>query len=110
MASLYIQPHAHRFGTTLQDLLVGDRWESFAVGVAWVRRSGTRHLFQALGSFLDRGGTTRFAVGVDIENTSREGLQDLLSLDSRGHSETFIYHNEAATTFHPKLYLFSNAK
>lgn len=74
-----------------------------------MRRSGTRHLLQALGGFLDRGGTTRFAVGVDIENTSREGLQDLLSLDGRGHSETFIYHNEATSTFHPKLYLFSNA-
>jgi len=44
---------------------------------------------------------------VDIENTSQEGLQDLLSLSESGSAETFIYHNEYAVTFHPKLYLFT---
>ena len=54
------------------------------------------------------GGIAKFCIGVDIENTSKEGLEDLLKLEDFGNSETFIYHNEANTTFHPKVYLLQN--
>jgi hypothetical protein len=47
-------------------------------------------------------------MGVDIENTSKEGLEDLLSLEEFGQSTTFVYHNESSVTFHPKAYLFRN--
>jgi hypothetical protein len=49
-----------------------------------------------------------FCLGVDIENTSEEGLRELLSWETCGEAKTFIYHNEAEATFHPKLYLFRN--
>ncbi len=80
------------------------------MAVAWVRRSGTSHLLPSLAHFLTNGGVTRFTVGVDIENTSKEGLEDLLSLAASGLAETFIYHNEYRVTFHPKLYLFSSGE
>ena len=55
------------------------------------------------------GGTAKFTVGIDIENTSQEGLQDLLTLQDAGNAQTFIYHNEDdSTTFHPKVYLFKS--
>ena len=107
MTTLYNQPFAHRFGVELQDLIENGGWTSLDAAVAWVRRSGTRHLLQSLKVFLRSGASTRFVIGVDIENTSKEGLQDLLTLEAEGLSATFIHHNEAAVTFHPKLYLLS---
>lgn len=108
MTFLFNQPVAHRFGVSLQEFLNDGQWNEWEVAVAWVRRSGTCHLLPNLQVFLARGGTARFTVGVDIENTSQEGLQDLLELAAYGMSEVFVYHNESNSTFHPKLYLFAN--
>lgn len=107
MNFLYNQPIAHRFGVTLTQLIESGEWHSVDAAVAWVRRSGTKHLLPSLVDFLRRGGSARFTIGIDIENTSQEGLQDLLSLGNAGTAETFIYHNEFDVTFHPKVYLFS---
>src|SRR5208283_2600957 len=110
MASLYNQPTAHRFGVELQDLLEGNDWNHFEAAVAWVRRSGTKHLLASLKAFIKRGGAARFIIGVDIENTSKEGLEDLLSLDAPGQCSTFFHHNESEVTFHPKLYLLAGVE
>jgi len=89
-------------------MIESGEWHVLEAAVAWVRRSGTQHVLPALTAFLSAGGAARFTVGVDIENTSREGLEDLLSLALAGMAETFVYHNEdAAATFHPKVYLFT---
>jgi HKD family nuclease len=105
---LYNQPIAHRFGTALQEFFDGGDWTKADIGVAWVRRSGVRHLLPSFTEFLQRGGSLRLVVGIDIENTSKEGLEDLLSLAQRGTVQIFVYHNEASVTFHPKVYLFRN--
>ena len=57
MSCLYNQPTAHRFGVELQDLLEADEWIRIDAAVAWVRRSGTRHLMPSLKAFLSKGGT-----------------------------------------------------
>jgi len=108
MSMLYDQPLSFRFGSHLQNLLEDRRWSILEIGVAWVRRSGTQYLLPSLVNFLKRGGILRVSVGIDIENTSQEGLSDLLSLQAHGIAEIYIYHNEASSTFHPKVYLFSN--
>lgn len=105
---LYNQPFARRFGTDLIELLNSGEWTSVDIAVAWVRESGLRHLRNSLESFLRRGGNLRFVVGVDLDNTSKEGLAALLSLESIGAASTYINHNEAGAVFHPKLYLFRN--
>lgn len=104
----YNQPLAHRFGTALMDSVKSGMWGRLEIASAWVRQSGTRHLKPSLNQFLSTGGTARFTIGVDIENTSKEGLEDMLELQNMGDSETYIYHNEATTTFHPKVYLLQN--
>lgn len=104
----YNQPIAHRFGKALSTGIESGQWKRLEVAVAWVRRSGTRHLKPSLRKFLSTGGSALFTIGVDIENTSKEGLEDLLELGGIGNTETFIYHNEAGTTFHPKVYLLEN--
>lgn len=106
----YNQPIAHRFGTALADDVEGTQWTCIEIAVAWVRRSGTKHIKNAFQGFLARGGFAQVTVGVDIENTSAEGLEDLLALEAFGGFETHIYHNETASTFHPKVYLFRNTK
>ena len=104
----YNQPIAHRFGKALINSIESGAWSRIEVAVAWVRQSGTRHIKQALKKFLSCGGIARFTVGIDIENTSKEGLDDLLELQDIGDCESYIYHNEAIATFHPKVYLLQN--
>lgn len=104
----YNQPIAHRFGKALTDSIDSGEWNRFEIAVAWVRRSGTKYLKTSLSKFLSDGGISKFTVGIDIENTSKEGLEDLLELGDIGDSETFVYHNEAIATFHPKVYLLQS--
>ncbi len=111
MPVIYNQAIAHRFGSALIEALESGDWTSFTAAVAWVRRSGTRHLLPSFRKFLEGGAIARLTVGVDIENSSREGLEDLLSLGEVGDCKTLVFHNESPTvTFHPKVYLFSNAR
>jgi hypothetical protein len=66
-------------------------------------------LNRAFQRFLQSGGVLQITVGVDIENTSVEGLSDLLGLAEYGQIETFIHHNEnQEVVFHPKVYLLRN--
>lgn len=104
----YNQPLAHRFGTALISDIESEKWVHIEIAVAWVRHSGTQHLESSFKKFLGRGGFVQITVGVDIENTSTEGLKDLLALQADGDIEIYIHHNEAATTFHPKVYLLHN--
>jgi HKD family nuclease len=105
---LYNQPLAHRFGTVLANDIESGKWNRIEMAVAWARRSGTQHLEEPFKKFLGRGGFAQITVGVDIENTSAEGLKDFLALHASGNIETYVHHNEAETTFHPKVYLLRN--
>ena len=110
---LYNQPLAIRFGTELLRHVdqvddVDSFWDTLDIAVAWVRASGMNYLSDRLANFLRHGGHLSIVVGIDIQNTTREGLQALLDLEQYGRCETFVYHNEAGSIFHPKLYLFRN--
>jgi len=109
----YNQPLAIRFGTELlrhvdQIDEIDPFWDTLDIAVAWVRASGMAYLSDRLQNFLQHGGQISIIVGIDLHNTTREGLQALLELERHGQSETFVYHNEAGSIFHPKLYLFRN--
>jgi hypothetical protein len=108
---LYNQPLAVRFGTELIrhiDGRIEPFWDSLDIAVAWVRASGMAYLSERLANFLRQGGRLCVIVGIDLQNTTREGLQALLDLEHYGRCETYVYHNEAGSVFHPKLYLFRN--
>jgi HKD family nuclease len=109
----YNQPLAIRFGTELlrhvdQVEDIDSFWDTLDIAVAWVRASGMAYLSERLANFLQHGGQLSVIVGIDLQNTTREGLQALLDLERYGRCETFVYHNEAGSIFHPKLYLFRN--
>lgn len=90
------------------DPTIAPHWDSLDIAVAWVRASGMAHLNERFTAFLRHGGRLCFVVGIDLKNTTREGLQALLDLEQFGAAETYVYHNEAGSIFHPKLYLFRN--
>lgn len=105
---LYNQPLSVRFGTELVRQ-IESTWSSIDIAVAWARASGMAYLIEPLEKHLRSGGRLSAIVGVDLQNTTYEGLLALLELEKFGDAETFVYHNEAGSTFHPKLYLFRSA-
>ena len=95
-----------RLGDHLKHQLAEGQWARFRAAVAFVKRSGTRHIVAELSAFAQCG-EVEFIVGVDHGGTSCEGLRDLLdAVAPRGR--VLVFHNRLPFTFHPKVYLFSN--
>jgi hypothetical protein len=65
------------------------------------------HLRLPLENFVRAGNRLRIIVGIDLDNTTKEGLDALLALRGLGKVELFVYHNESGGIFHPKFYLFT---
>jgi len=96
-----------RLGNFLIDSLNDNQWTDFRAAVAFIKRSGTKHIHNSLSKFVRRGGNVVITVGVDVGGTTVEGLQDLLSAVAN-EGEIFVFHNANSSTFHPKIYLFKN--
>lgn len=105
MIHLISQPDdAFRLGDYLNSHLRQPEWTEFRAAIAFVKQSGVRHISDALAEFSRRA-TVRVSVGIDLANTSKEGLSGLLEcVGERG--EVWVFHNENTSTFHPKVYLF----
>ena len=82
-------------------------WTHFRAAVAFVKRSGTRHIAPALANFAQVG-QIEIIAGVDHQGTSAEGLRDLLGAVSPT-GRVIVLHNRLPITFHPKVYLFKSA-
>ncbi len=104
------QPLSGRFfGSLLIDELRCGRWNVLDISVAWVRLYGVLSIKDALVEFLKNGGKLKVTVGVDSENTSVEGIEELLLLSTFGKVNLFVHHNEdRSLLYHPKLYVFRN--
>ena len=76
MEFVYQPSPSNRLGDYLKGNLSG-RWTHFRAAVAFVKRSGTRHVAPALADFA-RTGHVEIIAGIDHRGTSAEGLQDLL--------------------------------
>lgn len=79
-------------------------WRELRVAVAFVKSSGTKHIFEDLSNFA-QGAKVEIIAGIDHQGTSREGLKELLDA-VRPHGKIVVFHNPVPSTFHPKLYLF----
>jgi HKD family nuclease len=97
-----------RLGDLLVENLQKSGWKTFRAAVAFVKRSGVKHLAKPLKAFAAHG-VSKISAGIDQGVTSAEGLTDLLAA-VQPTGEVWVFHNEAPTnsTFHPKVYLFSN--
>ena len=94
-----------RLGDYLKDNLCGE-WTHFRAAVAFVKRSGVRHVAPGLAEFA-RTGHVEIIAGIDHQGTSFEGLKDLLGAVS-AKGRIIIFHNRLPFTFHPKIYLFKS--
>jgi hypothetical protein len=103
------QPQAtFRIGDFLKQAFADPQWTEFRAAVAFVKRSGTKHIRQPLEDFSKRGGLVKISAGVDAGGTSVEGLTDLMqAVEARG--SVLIFKNANSSTFHPKIYLFRSA-
>ncbi len=100
------QPHGQRLGDLLIGRLRDPAWQVFRAAVAFVKRSGVKHLVAELRSFA-ASAQVRMAVGVDLGGTSVEGLTALLDA-LEGWGSIWVVHNENGSTFHTKIYLFKS--
>lgn len=103
---IYQPSRSDRLGEFLKDGL-SKNWTHFRAAVAFVKRSGTKHIAQALADFA-QSGDVEIIVGIDHQGTSIEGLQDLLEAVSPD-GRVVVFHNRLPFTFHPKIYLFKSA-
>ncbi len=94
-----------RIGDYLTDNLA-EPWTSFRAAVAFVKRSGTRHVAPALAAFA-RTSAVEIIAGIDHGGTSAEGLRDLLDAVAPA-GRVIVFHNRLPFTFHPKIYLFKS--
>jgi hypothetical protein len=69
--------------------------------VAWVRESGLQALVPGLQALADRGGKATMLVGIDLQGTTRQGLE----LARRVVSKVYVVHDVQGRTFHPKIYV-----
>ena len=96
-----------RLGDFLNQSFGNTDWTDFRAAVAFIKRSGTKHVCEALAAFSKRA-RVRISVGIDSGGTSIEGLQDLIAAAGTT-GQLWVFHNANSSTFHPKIYLFKNA-
>jgi HKD family nuclease len=105
LTRLIVQPaDNNRLGDFLNEHLRDPQWTEFNAAVAFVKYSGVRQIEEELANFSRRA-AVRIAVGVDCQGSSVEGLTALLSAVGN-NGQIWVFHNENASTFHPKIYMF----
>lgn len=106
-AELIAQPvDSFRLGDFLKCGFANSSWTEFRSAVAFVKRSGTKHVRDALKDFAERDTKVCISAGIDAKGSSRQGLEDLMS--AVGSGRLFVFHNEGPWTFHPKVCVFNN--
>ena len=106
MEFIYQPSDGNRLFDFLNEGLTGS-WTHFRAAIAFVKRSGARHIEGSLGSFA-REHKVEIIVGIDHRGSSYEGLQSLLHAVSPG-GKVIVFHNPTFRTFHPKIYLFKSS-
>lgn len=107
MEFVYQPSSSKRLGDRLQESLSGP-WAQFRAAVAFVKRSGTKHIVASLASFA-QSHDVEIIVGVDHGGSSSEGLSDLLDAVSP-NGRVIVFHNNLPFTFHPKIFLFKSSE
>ena len=80
------------------------RYTSFTCLVAFASYGGTSALTKYITDSKKQGMKIRVVLGIDQKGTSKEALEEVLSWGV----DAWIYHTEARSIFHPKVYLFEN--
>jgi hypothetical protein len=99
-------------GGRLLTELANVRWQRLSAAVAYVKRSGVRHIAGPLDEFCARNpGAVDISVGIDQQGSSLEGVQTLFQIVQQHGSRLFVVHDPTSSpspTFHPKIWMFSD--
>jgi HKD family nuclease len=93
-------------GNHLMNFLGQKEFDSFTGISAFASESGVYGLAQYLNTARSNFKNLNLVVGVDLEGTSKEALEEILTLNING----YIFYQKEQPVFHPKIYLFEGAK
>lgn len=93
-------------GNHLMNFLSQKGFDSFTGISAFASESGVYGLAQYLNVARSNFKNLNLIVGVDLEGTSKETLEEILALNING----YIFYQKEQPVFHPKIYLFEGAK
>lgn len=93
-------------GNHLINFLSQKGFDSFTGISAFASESGVYGLAHYLNTARGNFKNLNLIVGVDLEGTSKEALEEILALNING----YIFYQKEQPVFHPKIYLFEGAK
>lgn len=93
-------------GDELVRLLADTAYSRLRVLMAFCRGSGIGLISDALGAFLDRGGTLEAVIGLDLRGTSPDALESLVELGG----EVYVFGVKGDRTFHPKVCILDDPR
>lgn len=99
---MFNQPFDGQLADQLNQLLDSGEYDSLNFVVAFAKRGGIRLLEDAIKRFRNKGSVVNAYIGVDVQGTSYEALEELLDLVDSLH----VVHVRGSQTFHPKIYQF----
>lgn len=97
-----------RVGTVIADQLRNRAWTRLTVIVAFARMSGVKHVESLIRDFVARGGRVDLTVGMDLGGTTYEAAWYLMNAVAPS-GQMLLASAEPGATFHPKVFVFSNA-
>lgn len=93
-------------GNHLMNFLGHKGFDSFTGISAFASESGVFGLAHYLNTAKSNFKNLNLIVGVDLEGTSKEALEEILAVNING----YIFYQKEQPVFHPKIYLFEGAK
>lgn len=89
-------------GNFIIDSLESNQYNTFKAFVAFVSTGGLRNIIDQLIKFKRNKGVIRLYLGVDLNATSKEALEQLL----KHNIETYVVYSPNNIIYHPKIYAF----
>ncbi len=89
-------------GNFIIDSLKSNKYKTFNAFVAFVSTGGLKNIHDQLIKFKENGGVIRLYLGVDLNGTSKEALEQLLE----HNIETYVVYSPNNIIYHPKIYAF----
>ncbi len=89
-------------GYSIIESLESENYNSFNAFVAFVSASGINNIIEQLLTFRDNGGELKLYLGVDLNATSKEALEQLIKYNI----ESYIVYSPNNIIYHPKIYVF----
>ncbi len=89
-------------GNFIIDSLESDNYNSFNAFVAFVSTGGLKNIIDELLAFKEDGGEIKLYLGVNLNATSKEALEQLLEHEI----ESYVVYSPNNIIYHPKIYAF----